>query len=78
MPLKEIVILRCNDKFKTELEAMARKMGVSSSALIRNSVALAILPPERPSEVEKILAKIKHERDEELYGKGDAKDNGHE
>jgi antitoxin component of RelBE/YafQ-DinJ toxin-antitoxin module len=79
MALSEIVILRCDGKFKTELETIASRLGVSRSALIRNTLALALLPVEKPSELSRVMAKVKRDRDRQIFGKcGDAKDNGHE
>jgi hypothetical protein len=69
MPLKEIVIFRVNGEFKKLLEDQARKMGVSSSALIRNTVAIALVPDPEPNMLQQVMANYKREKETELYAR---------
>jgi predicted transcriptional regulator len=70
MPLNETILMRVDDGLKKQLEHLALKSGVSKSAIARNILAIAILPPYRPSQMEEIMAKVKQEQDS-LYGRSE-------
>jgi len=74
MPLENILVIRVNGNLDQQLQEIALKSGVSKSALIRNTLALCLLPPRKPSQVEAIMLKIRKEATDELYGRG--KHNG--
>jgi len=70
MPLNNIVLFRCNDKLKKKLASVARELGISESAISRNSLALAILPPNEPSKMEELIASMKKEALNGLFKRG--------
>ena len=72
MPLQNIVIFKCNDKLKAKLEDIATELGVSKSAIARNTLALAIIPPRNNSMLAAIIEKIKKEARDELYVREEA------
>jgi len=71
MPLETMIVLRVKQELNEQLQQIALQSGVSKSALARNTLALCLMPPRKPSQVELILKKIKTEMENELYGRND-------
>ena len=67
MTLGDVVIFKCKGELKSKLEDVATRLGISKSAIARNSLALAILPPENKSILQQIAEKAKQEVRDELY-----------
>ena len=74
MTLKQAVIFKCNDKLKLKLEEIAVELGVTKSALARNTIALIISPPYIKTSLEKIVDKIRQEARDELFVREDGYD----
>jgi len=71
MPLETMIIIRVKTDLNQQLQDIALKSGVSKSALVRNTLALCLMPPRKPNQVEEILLKIRKEAEDVLYGRGD-------
>jgi len=80
MPLETMIIIRLKTDLNQQLQDIALKSGVSKSALVRNTLALCLMPPRKPNQVEEILLKIRKEAEDVLYGRdqnnGEQKPNG--
>jgi len=63
------IVFKCDGELREALADVARKLGISQSAIARNVLALAIYPEPEPSELEKIIAKIKKESVNGLFKK---------
>jgi len=71
MPLETMIIIRLKTDLNQQLQDIALKSGVSKSALVRNTLALCLMPPRKPNQVEEILLKIRKEAEDVLYGRDD-------
>jgi hypothetical protein len=75
-----MIIIRVKTDLNQQLQDIALKSGVSKSALVRNTLALCLMPPRKPNQVEEILLKIRKEAEDVLYGRdqnnGEQKPNG--
>jgi len=69
MPLETMLVIRVKDNLNQQLQEIALESGVSKSALARNALVLCLMPPRKPSQVEEILARIRREAEDELYGR---------
>jgi hypothetical protein len=69
MPLETMIVLRVKQELNEQLQQIALQSGVSKSALARNTLALCLMPPRKPNQVERILVKIQKEAEDELYGR---------
>jgi hypothetical protein len=66
-----MLVIRLKGDLLHEVEEIALKSGVSKSAIARNTLAICLMPPRKPNQVELILKKIKTEMENELYGRDD-------
>jgi predicted DNA-binding protein len=67
MPLDATVIVRLNGKLEERLQALALEAGLSKSAIMRNTLAIALMEPQKPSMMRDILERAEKEQENELY-----------
>ena len=67
LTLQTVIIFKCDNRLKGKLVEIAKEIGVSKSAVARNTLALALLPPENKTHLEKVVDKIREERRDQLY-----------
>jgi predicted transcriptional regulator len=67
MPLETMLIIRVKTDLNQELESLALRSGVSKSALVRNTLALCLVSPRKPNQMDAIMAKIRKEAENELF-----------
>lgn len=65
--LNETVIIRVDGKLGEKLQAIAEKAGLSRSAIMRNTLGIVLMGPEKPSMMKEIFERAEKEKDSELY-----------
>ncbi|MBN1357808.1 ribbon-helix-helix protein, CopG family [Candidatus Bathyarchaeota archaeon] len=63
--------IRLDEKSKQAVERLALKNGVPKSAIVRNCVRLVLCDRCETTEVERIINRVKRERKELLFGRGE-------
>lgn len=76
--LNETVILRVNGKLGEKLQTLAEEAGLSRSAIMRNTLGIVLMGPERPSMMREILERAEKEQESELYVRTHDKEVDHQ